>query len=221
MSNKEPVKHWRYYLPSENGEGYAIIFIDSTGVFSAVSDFGNYGYIWGHTGNRSIKEFLLESEKDWHYFANKLDPKEITDWDATETRIEEHIREYRKEGNYTKEFADRELQLLHDSAISDEWSFYNWYQDTNIHDAAGLMVQRTSYQVEHFVKKTMKRLCGILQKELADESAGGPPVLPALAPKQHCKKHPKYRAIRSPRAYCVKCWEFYLYKSNHGEPSAT
>ena len=172
MSNLKPVKHWRYFLPSENGEGYAIIFIDSTGVFSAVSDFGNYGYIWGSTGSKSIKEFLLESEEDWHYFAKKLDPKDITDWDATKQRIAAHIQEYRREGNYDKGFATRELQLLHDSAISDEGSFYSWYQNTEISDASELMVRRLSYRVEHFVKKTMKRLCVILRKELADETPG-------------------------------------------------
>lgn len=175
--SKEPVKHWRYFLPSVNGEGYAIIFIDSTGVFSAVSDFGNYGYIWGNTGDRSIREFLLESEKDWHYFAKKLDPKDIVDWDGTVKRIKEHIADQKREGRYDEDFVASELQLLEDSNISDEFSFHAWYNETKIHDAHELQRRRLSYQVEMFVKKTMKRLCEILKKELADESAGGPAAI--------------------------------------------
>ena len=205
---KEPVKHWRYFLPSENGEGYAIIFIDSTGVFSAVSDFGNYGYIWGATGSQSIREFLLDSEKDWHYFAKKLDPKDIVDWDATQKRILDHVKEYRKEGAYPEEFASREVRLLARQPITDEWSFHQWYQDTKLSDAHEYQVRRLSFQVEMFVKKTMKRLCEILKKELADESADGPAILPRLAP-QHCKVHPKYRAVYSPRVDCRECRRFY------------
>jgi len=169
--SKEPVKHWRYFLPSENGEGYAIIFIDSTGVFSAVSDYGNYGYIWGNTGSKSIKEFLLKSETDWHYFAKKLDPKEIVDWDDTRKRIEEYIKSDQRGGQYDGD-ARRELQLLENSNISDEYSFQTWYNETKIQDAHELQRRRLSYQVEMFVKQTMKRLCTILRKELEAEATG-------------------------------------------------
>lgn len=216
----EPTKHWRYYLPYEKGEGYAIIFIDSTGVFSAVSNFGNYGYIWGNTGKRSIKEFLLESEKDWHYFAKKLDPKGIVDWEATEKRILEHIKENRKEGNYTKEFADREVSLLWNNPLNG-WSFACWCQDTKLHDPHEFQVRRLSFQVELFVKTTMKRLCVILKKELSEEAADeqGRAEYRANLKQQfatqpkHCPKHPKYRAIYTPRVDCDGCRRYYQEKN--------
>jgi len=212
---KEPVKFWRYYLPSENGEGYAIIFIDSTGVFSAVSDFGNYGHIWGATGSQSIREFLLDSEKDWHYFAKKLDPKDIVDWDATQKRILDHLQSNYREGNYDGETFKEETRLLAASPITDEWSFHNWYQDTTLVDAHEFQVRRLSYQVEMFVKKTMKRLCAVLKVELANEAAGGPPVLPPLVKPKPCKKHPKYRAIYSPRVAYDECRRYYQEKQAH------
>jgi hypothetical protein len=165
----EPVKHYRYYLPSEKGEGYAVIFLDSVGVFSTVSDWGNYGYIWGSRGGVEFRQWLIENHKDWHYFAKKLDPNEITDWDATAKRIREHIDAYEKDGTYSDLFAAGERELLKRSAITDEWSFHFWYNETEISDAGELVVRRLSCQVEHFAKKTLPRLCAVLKAELKAE----------------------------------------------------
>lgn len=163
----EEVKFYRYYLPSENGEGYAIIFLDSTGVFSAVSDFGNYGYIWQARGGVEFRRWLVDNHHDWHYFAKKFDPKQIADWDQTVKHIREHIDAYAKEGTYTKAFARNERDLLaRHSTFSSELDFSYWYNETKISDAYELIHYRMSYQVEHFAKKTLVRLCAILKAEI-------------------------------------------------------
>lgn len=48
MTTKDdrPIITWTYWLPSEKGEGYAWIVMDSVGRFSTISDYGNYGYWW-------------------------------------------------------------------------------------------------------------------------------------------------------------------------------
>ena len=59
----------RYALPSVKGEGWAIVVLGSDGYFSAVSDWGNYAYIWTHPGCE-FRRFLVGC--DAHYFWTKI-----------------------------------------------------------------------------------------------------------------------------------------------------
>jgi hypothetical protein len=70
------VTTWRYYLPNDEMlEGWAIVFLDSIGCFSTVSDWGNYGYRWdspGSTGGTDFRQWLIERGDD--YLLSKLCP---------------------------------------------------------------------------------------------------------------------------------------------------
>jgi hypothetical protein len=70
---KQPVEVWRYYLPSGNDAEWAEIVIVSTGMFAAVSDWGNYAFAWRSPGDEGIKAFLARDRGEhWDYFTGKL-----------------------------------------------------------------------------------------------------------------------------------------------------
>lgn len=163
-----PTQFWRYYLPSIKGEGYAVIFLDSAGVFSAVSDWGNYGYIWGNHGCKSIKHFLVKCHKDWDYLAGKFNPNKIADYDKSIERIKEHIKTYLEDGTYSEDFAVREMDLINQTD-PETYAFHEWYGATEISDAAEMIVYVINPQVEMFCKKVIPRLVEILKKELEAE----------------------------------------------------
>lgn len=164
-----PTQFWRYYLPSIKGEGYAVIFLDSAGVFSVVSDWGNYGYIWGNHGCKSIKHFLVKCHKDWDYLAGKFNPTRVTDYDKTIENIKDRIRTYLEDGCYTEDFATRELELIERIKPQNELEFHDWYLETELQDAAEYVVMIFNPQVEMFCKKVIPRLVEILKKELEAE----------------------------------------------------
>lgn len=57
MSN---VKHWRYYIPSGEHGGWGIVFLDSFGVISAITDYGNFGYRWGSIGDADFRKWFCD-----------------------------------------------------------------------------------------------------------------------------------------------------------------
>lgn len=67
----------RYYLPRDSRSGWAIIVLDTTiGFFSAVSDNGNYVYIWSNPGCE-FREFLTQCDSSYIY--GKLKPPGVPD----------------------------------------------------------------------------------------------------------------------------------------------
>ncbi len=59
-----------YTLKTENDCWLAQIVITDDGMFSAVSDWGNFSFIWGAFGTGSFKDFLISIGID--YFASKM-----------------------------------------------------------------------------------------------------------------------------------------------------
>lgn len=167
------VKLWRYVLPSVRGEGWAVFVLGSDGFFSAVSDFGNYAYLWRAHGCADFRQFLLGAARDWSYFANKLSEGE-REYDGTATRrgIQRHILEYRRDRTLSKEEARREWDLC-GSDVEDYGhggGFADWYRETALPDAAFFAVYRIPKQAEMFVKKTLAaRLVPLLEAELRAE----------------------------------------------------
>lgn len=64
------VKTRSYTLRKPNGCWLAQILISSDGMFSAVSDYGNFSYAWRSTGDSDFRKFL--SELDVPYFGGKM-----------------------------------------------------------------------------------------------------------------------------------------------------
>lgn len=162
-------EHKRYVVSGERGQWLATVFLGADGVFSTVSDYGNYGYWWGGIGgDGDVRRFLCGCNA--HYLTGKLSPGREYDGDATERGIRKHILEQRREKAYTKEFARVEWDILGSWASPSE-DFRSWYEQTEIGDASEFYCDRPRQQAVAFVEKVMPRLCEMLRAEMAAEKA--------------------------------------------------
>jgi len=68
-----PVVAWSYTLRTEGGGWLAQVVLTSDGMFSAVSDWGNFSYAWrafGQKEGRDFRDFILALGVD--YFGQKM-----------------------------------------------------------------------------------------------------------------------------------------------------
>lgn len=175
---------WRYYLPSQKGEGFAEIVLCSSGFFGAVSDYGNYSFAWRHFGEGDFRAFV--AGLGWDYLAGKLGPcsghQDQADYERTVKVIREHILEHRREGYYSKDMARAEweaVELLDGEAT--EVGIHEWMEATRIEDACELISYGPSVHLRAFCRQTMPRLAELLRAELeAERAAAGTEVANAL-----------------------------------------
>lgn len=160
----DEITTWRYTFPndeSRNGGGWAIVFLDSQGCFSGLSDYGNVAYRWpmaGQVPGREFREFLLGC--DDYYLTLKLgqgrkeyDPK------GTLQMVKEHILRYRRDDSLTKAEAREEWNRLETyDNLAREFDFSQWYTATGIEDAGEFYCQRYDTDVTAFVEMVMPRL---------------------------------------------------------------
>jgi hypothetical protein len=173
----DEVKSWRYALPSEKGEGWAIVHMDSRGFFATCSDYGNYAYHWSSFGE-DFRSFMLHMERDYDYFGNKLDHDKWHSFSLEQTvkHIKQRILERRREGRFDKDEALEEWECvrdLDDGNISwEEWvKSQKLYEDWSA--AADLACHEPRGDILAFCKKTLPRLCKILKAELEAEAHPG------------------------------------------------
>jgi hypothetical protein len=57
-------------LRKDNGAWLAQVVITSDGMFSAVSDYGNFAFSWRSIGDRTFEDFLIGLGED--YFESKM-----------------------------------------------------------------------------------------------------------------------------------------------------
>lgn len=162
---------WRYSIPNQNNEGWAIFVIGSDGYFSAVSDYGNYAYIWRCTGRDDFREFLLSAERDWDYFARKLAPERVYDEESTANSIRKAILEQRADKHLTKEVAREEWELFSRSSFESEFDFHEWLLNTELEDAGWLACYETNGDAVQFVRNCMVRLIPLLKADLEKEKS--------------------------------------------------
>ncbi len=169
----------RYYLPSENGEGWAEVVITLGGFFSAVSDYGNYAFAWRGFGDRDFRAFLLGAQRDHDYFTKKLQhggdgPGDVYDGPATLARIKGLILRYRREGTFDRGRAREEWDLLADHDVGwSESDFQAWYRETEISDAYDLASRKRNPRALAFVREVLARRLGpIFSAELAAQVSG-------------------------------------------------
>ncbi|ARF67055.1 hypothetical protein B7C51_19310 [Paenibacillus larvae subsp. pulvifaciens] len=55
------------YSPID-GEGWGIFILDETGMFAAVTDYGNCAYKWPHSGCEDFRHFFAQERTNWGYF---------------------------------------------------------------------------------------------------------------------------------------------------------
>lgn len=168
------VQIWRYAIPPKHSEGWGIFLLDSTGMFCAVTNYGNYAYKWTYHGRDDFREFVIElagKSSGVDYIMGKLTPRGRQYDEVKSIReIEEHILSLRREGIYSKEFARKEWDCLQESDMDTEVAFYDWFSGTGL-DIYAYDFTRYSWTPQHrmFVEKLMPRLGEALKAELGVE----------------------------------------------------
>ena len=162
--------HKRYDL-FERGYWLATVFIGADGVFSAVSDYGDYGHWWRSIGCDDIRQFLCGCDSG--YLVRKFAPTLERDDDATVRAIKDCILKLRRGKDLTAEQAREEWDRVESFESPDVW-----YRETKLHrvtDVAGLGRNRHNPQAVSFCEKVMPRLCEVLRAETAAEQASTAP----------------------------------------------
>lgn len=110
------VQIWRYVVEPKNNEGWGIFLLDSTGMFCAYTDYGNYCYKWTYHGCKDFRSFVLQichkGESD--YVLGKLVGPNNKEYCAEGTlqNIKEAICEQRHQNRLTKAAARTEFDRL-------------------------------------------------------------------------------------------------------------
>jgi hypothetical protein len=163
------MKTWHYSLPNDRpGEGWAKITISENGMFSAVSDWGNYAFLWTHTGYKDVREFFLSAERDWQYFANKLRPEKILNEEASFKQVREEILRQRR----TKDLTTKQARDAWDAlSYYDTWTAYLESSEcTQAFDEAwSYSVYNLHPDVVGFCKRVLPRLAERLAAELSGD----------------------------------------------------
>lgn len=162
------IQTWRISFPSEKGEGWAIIFMDSIGCFSALSDWGNVAYRWPAQGwgPGDFRQFILRCGDDYltdkfGYGRREYDPE------GTLKAVRTHVEEMMNAGTWgIAEAEDEHRALREHNDLENREDFALWLQDTEIPEPYFLSCQRTHRDVTLFVEKVMPRLRAKLKADL-------------------------------------------------------
>lgn len=167
------VQTWRYSLPSEHGEGWAIIFMDSIGCFTALSDWGDVGYRWPQQGwgPGDFRKFVIGLDDS--YLIGKLGQnRKEYDPEGTLENVKDAIIQARRDGELKKAKAREEWERLdtYDNLYT-EYDFTQWLNTTRLDEASSCHCQRYVRDVTSFVERVMPRLRELLKAELTPAPA--------------------------------------------------
>jgi hypothetical protein len=166
MSNGSVIKVWRYTLPPIKGEGWGVFLLDSTGMFSAFTDFGNYVYKWTHHESDDFREEVVSMAKSHDYVLSKISHKDRIDNEATYNLIKAHLLSSRREDYLTRDEARKEWQLLHEAYEEGSFVVSDWYEKTIFDDAHEYLIRTYPPNAKMFVEKLLPRLAEEIEKEL-------------------------------------------------------
>jgi hypothetical protein len=128
------IQTWRISLPNENGEGWAIIFMDSTGCFSAMSDWGNVAHRWPNKGwgDDDFRKFLLKC--DDYYLTSKFGQnRREYDGEGALKSIQEYLNRMEQEKGLKPAVIARERDLLKEhNELYEQHDLWAWQQDTKL-----------------------------------------------------------------------------------------
>lgn len=156
----------RYELKPDKEGAWAIVVIDVTrGFFSAVSDHGNYGYLWTHPGGE-FRAFLAKLDLDYAY--GKLTHQQrVFDLEASLKAARTAIISRRRDGSIGKAQARTEWDELED--VSSEHDFNSWQQYSSLDDTHDFYMQRKESECWGFCQKLFTRFQQVLREELKKE----------------------------------------------------
>ncbi len=162
------IKCWRYYLPSQVGEGWVLAWLDAFGFFSVVSDYGNYAYKWSQFGE-DFREFFCGL--DSAYVAGKI-CKNRSEYSGSETEeaIKRYILQKRRNQDWDKEHAAIEWDTACEADFSSSEGFSEWYRQTDIDDAHEYAVYDIDWQTRMFCEKALPRLQRFILDEMVKEN---------------------------------------------------
>lgn len=167
------VTTWRYTLNSCDNprDSWSIVFVDSTGCFSVLSDHGDWAYRWvtQHTGQDDFRKFLVQI--DSNYLARKIGRAEdnaVFDGDRTRQDLRKQVIELRREGRWTRDRARREWDLVGEIE-GHPVSFDLFLQSTTIEEAWEFRHTRREFGLDHWSRVSFPRLKEVIRAELARE----------------------------------------------------
>lgn len=163
------LKFWRYSLPrTDITSGWAIVLMDSTGMFAVVSDWGNWAYQWTHHGADDFRKFVVKLSGS--YVQRKLDPETVYDGEATLENVRWDILESRRCGYRSKEWARREWDKLEAYDLLSEHGWSEWLQQCDWSDAYELCSTGPKPGIDQFCKQVLPRLQDMIYEDLKEET---------------------------------------------------
>lgn len=167
----------RYVLrpTKEQGFEWAHIVLGSDGYFSAVSDYGNYAYLWNHHGCVDFREFLADPKVDVHYFGKKLAPNsDRFSEERTVRYVRERIIDLRKQKLIGRETARTEWEIIDEHLRSNGQvlGLHDWMEDTELGkwlEIYDISQSEPDPEVVAFCSRILPRLAELLRAELAAE----------------------------------------------------
>ena len=160
---------WRYELPSIKGQGWGSFMLDSTGMFAAVTDYGNYSFRWGQHGKRDFRKFIADAGLSQGYMLSKLAPSGGREYQGGETaeNIKSAIIRRRWNRYLTEEQAREEWELVESCDLEYKEGFHEWYNQTTLADAHEYSVYDYALDEKAFAEELLPRLVEELRTELA------------------------------------------------------
>lgn len=165
----------RYVLKTDKQSGWAIIVIGSDGYFSAVSDHGNFSYIWGAPG-MEFRKFLTTC--DPYYFRSKIThcrESEVWDEDAVEKNIRKELDAMVAAGHMTQRAADIAFDEAEGRVGSGD-ALWSWAAEVSLPEAfnmyEGIAATKPEPWSQAFATRVLPRFQALLREELAAEVAG-------------------------------------------------
>ena len=163
----------RYDIKTDNT--WAIVVLDtSIGFFSAVSDYGNYAYIWSAPGEE-FRKFLINCDE--HYFWSKMmhmrNHTHVWDDEKTEQNVRKELDRLVAEDSITKESADLAFDEYQGNVDNSE-GLLLWIEEWNLRDfdyMEGIIETKPDPTSWGFATKFLPLIKDALRAELEKEAA--------------------------------------------------
>ena len=205
-----------YNIPNDKaGEGYAFIFIETElGLFSTVSDWGNYGYIWNAPG-MEFREFLLRINTDYLFGKLMCGQKDHKTFDSDATR--KKILEAIDQAAFSETERQEEKEALEGRCPMEEDDYEGWQSETRLEESFQLGVWQDNPQCTQFCERVWPRFRAMLETELAYEKSTSATPEQAAGDKAFVKRiHDEIEAGDAVKDAALKWWK----ASVAGEPAA-
>lgn len=161
--------------------GWAILTLnESTGEVTLVSDWGNYAHRWhiGHIGEPTLHEFFIKAGADYlvnkFSYENKTDLEDVTDHEATEKGLIEHIDELVSNETIGQGLAD---ELKEDVASWKNNSFDCSVCPSDLEEFLDQPYEHIQTKRSTRYEFLVKRLLPVMKKYLHERQAAQPPEL--------------------------------------------